>query len=85
MSQFIDYPNRDLLVSDLANKLAGDLRDVLATQDRASLIVPGGSSPGMIFDVLCDANIDWASVDVMLSDERWVPETSERSNTHVDK
>ena len=83
VSQFIDYPNRDLLVSDLANKLAGDLRDVLATQDRASLIVPGGSTPGMIFDVLCDANIDWASVDVMLSDERWVPETSERSNTKL--
>ena len=61
MSQFIDYPNRDLLVSDLANKLAGALRDVLATQDRASLIVPGGSTPGVIFDVLCDANIDLSS------------------------
>ena len=83
VSQFIDYPNRDLLVKDLANKLAGDLRDVLANQDRASLIVPGGSTPGVIFDVLCDANIDWASVDVMLSDERWVPEKSERSNTKL--
>ena len=83
VSQFIDYPNRDLLVTDLANKLAEDLRDVLANQDRASLIVPGGGTPGVIFDVLCDANIDWASVDVMLSDERWVPETSERSNTKL--
>ena len=83
VSQFTDYPNRDLLVKDLANKLAGDLRDVLAHQDRASLIVPGGSTPGAIFDVLCDANIDWASIDVMLSDERWVPETSERSNTKL--
>lgn len=83
VSQFIDYPNRDLLVTDLANKLAEDLRDVLANKDRASLIVPGGGTPGVIFDVLCDANIDWASVDVMLSDERWVPETSERSNTKL--
>lgn len=83
VSQLIDYPNRDLLVKNLANKLAGDLRDVLANQDRASLIVPGGSTPGVIFDVLCDANIDWASVDIMLSDERWVPETSERSNTKL--
>ena len=83
VSQFIDYPNRDILVKDLADKLAGDLRDVLAHQDRASLIVPGGSTPGAIFDVLCDANIDWASIDVMLSDERWVPETSERSNTKL--
>ena len=83
VSQFIDYPNRELLVTELANKLAEDLRDVLVNQDRASLIVPGGGTPGVIFDVLCDANIDWASVDVMLSDERWVPETSERSNTKL--
>ena len=81
--QFIDYPNRDFLVVDLANKLAGDLRDVLAHKDRASLVVPGGSTPGAIFDVLCDANIDWTSIDLMLSDERWVPETSERSNTKL--
>jgi len=83
MSQFIDYPDRDLLVMDLANKLAGDLREALGHQDRASLVVPGGSTPGPIFDVLCAADIDWERVDVMLSDERWVPDTSERSNTKL--
>jgi len=69
MSQFIDYPDRDLLVMDLANKLAGDLREALGHQDRASLVVPGGSTPGPIFDVLCAADIDW--------------DTSERSNTKL--
>ena len=83
MSQFIDYPDRDLLVMDLANKLAGDLREALGHQDRASLVVPGGSTPGPIFDVLCAADLDWERVDVMLSDERWVPDTSERSNTKL--
>ena len=83
MSQFIDYHDRDLLVMDLANKLAGDLREALGHQDRASLVVPGGSTPGPIFDVLCAADIDWERVDVMLSDERWVPDTSERSNTKL--
>ena len=83
VSHFTEYPNRDLLAKYLANKLAGDLRDALANQDRASLIVPGGSTPGVIFDFLCDANIDWASIDVMLSDERWVPENSVRSNTRL--
>ena len=83
VSQFIEYPNRELLAKDLANKLAGDLRDVLAHRNRASFIVPGGSTPGVIFDSICNANIDWASVDVMPSDERWVPETSERSNTKL--
>ena len=83
VSQFIDYSDRDLLVMNLANKLAGDLREVQCHQERASLVVPGGSTPGAIFDVLCAVDIDWARVDVMLSDERWVPETSERSNTKL--
>ena len=83
LSQFIDYPDRDLLVMDLANKLAGDLRDALCHQERASFVVPGGSTPRVIFDFLCAADIDWARVDIMLSDERWVPETSERSNTKL--
>ena len=53
VSQFIEYPNRELLAKDLANKLAGDLRDVLAHRNRASFIVPGGSTPGVIFDSIC--------------------------------
>ena len=83
VSHLIDYPDRNLLVMDVANKLAGVLREVLAHQSRASLLVTGGSTPGIIFAVVCAADIDWARVDVMLSDERWVPETSERSNTKL--
>ena len=45
--------------------------------------MPGGTTPGPIFDLLCNADIDWARVDIMLSDERWVPDTSHRSNTKL--
>ncbi len=83
VSKFIVYPDRDLLVVDLASKLAEDLQEVLGHQERASLIVPGGSTPGAIFDVLCSSDINWARVAVMVSDERWVSETSERSNTKL--
>ena len=76
----IDYPDRDLLAIDLADKMASELKTILTTQDHASLAVPGGTSPGPIFDSLCAADLDWARVSVMLTDERWVPETSERSN-----
>ncbi|HKK96898.1 MAG TPA: 6-phosphogluconolactonase [Marivita sp.] len=77
------YPDRDMLAMDLANKIAGDLRSILTHEDRAVLAVPGGTSPGPVFDVLCAADLDWSRVDVMLTDERWVPEDSARSNTRL--
>ncbi|GGE25115.1 6-phosphogluconolactonase [Primorskyibacter flagellatus] len=75
------YPDRDLLALDLADTLASSLRNALARNDRVSFAVPGGTSPGPVFDALSTVHLDWDRVDVMLTDERWVPETSERSNT----
>lgn len=80
---FIEYPDRDMLMIDLANKIAGDLNAALHHQDRACLTVPGGTTPGPLFDDLCAADLPWDRVDVMLSDERWVPQTSGRSNTKL--
>lgn len=76
----IEYPDRDLLAIDLADKMASELKTILDHQDRASFAVPGGTSPGPIFDTLCATELDWDRVFVMLTDERWVPEDSERSN-----
>ncbi|UTH45692.1 6-phosphogluconolactonase [Loktanella salsilacus] len=81
--EFIEYPDGEMMMIQLANRLAGELRQVLSTHDHASFAVPGGTTPGPIFDNLCSANLDWARVHVMLTDERWVPETSERSNTRL--
>jgi 6-phosphogluconolactonase len=81
--QFIEYADAELMMIDLADTLASQLRQALGLGERASLAVPGGSTPGPIFDSLCAVDIDWARVDVMLTDERWVPEASERSNTRL--
>ena len=81
--EFKEYPDREMLAMDLANQIAGELRAALSHQERAALAVPGGTSPGPVFDALCAADLDWARVDVMLTDERWVPESSERSNTRL--
>ena len=80
---FIEYPDREMMMIDLANLLAGEISGVLRHEDSASFVVPGGTTPGPIFDVLCAVDLDWGRVSVMLSDERWVPETSERSNTRL--
>lgn len=81
--KLIEYPDRDMMMIDIANQIAGELESALLTGGRASLSVPGGTTPGPIFDVLCAADIDWANVAVILNDERWVPECSERSNTRL--
>jgi 6-phosphogluconolactonase len=79
----IEYADDEMLAIDLANALAGELRAALNHEDRALFVVPGGSSPGPVFDDLCEADLDWSRVDVMLSDERWVPEVHVRSNTRM--
>lgn len=78
---FIEYPDSDMMMIDLANQIAGDLNAALLHEERVCLAVPGGTTPGPLFDVLCAADLPWDRVDVMLTDERWVPSDSDRSNT----
>ncbi|MXQ06932.1 6-phosphogluconolactonase [Alphaproteobacteria bacterium GH1-50] len=81
--EFIEYPDREMMMIDLANRIAGELNTCLRQHDWASFAVPGGTTPGPIFDDLCSADLDWSRVHVMLTDERWVPEDHERSNTRL--
>lgn len=81
--EFLTYPDSEMMMMEIANRIAGELRSALAVQERVSFAVPGGTTPGPVFDILCAADLDWARVDVILTDERWVPEDSERSNTRL--
>ncbi len=76
----INYPDREMLMMAVANAIIGDLRQALSMFDRASLSIPGGTTPGPVFDILSSVDLDWDRVDVVLNDERWVPESSPRSN-----
>ena len=77
----IEYPDRDLMMLDLADTLSSELADCLRRHDSATFCVPGGTTPGPIFDVLSEQALDWERVAVLLNDERWVPEDHPRSNT----
>jgi 6-phosphogluconolactonase len=79
----VEYPDRELMMFSLADRLASDLRQALKQNDRVSLSVPGGTTPGPVFDVLSGLTLDWSRVTVFPNDERWVPETSERSNARL--
>ncbi len=77
------FQTRDALSDAAAGALADALRAALAHDGRASLIVTGGSSPGPVYDRLADADLGWDRVTVTLSDDRFVPETSDLSNARL--
>ena len=80
---FVTYPDREALMIGVAEAMAGELSECLHREGRASLSVPGGTTPGPVFDILSGVPLDWANVAVFLNDERWVADDSPRSNTRL--
>ena len=68
------------LARALAAAVAADLAAALAAGRLASLAVSGGNTPRAFLQALATQALDWPRVVVTLVDERWVPESSARSN-----
>ncbi len=81
--KLVEYSDREMMMIDLANQLVSGLNDQLIQHPRALLAVPGGSTPGPIFDVLSAIDLEWDRVRIVLTDERWVPPDDPRSNTRL--
>ncbi|WP_185804830.1 6-phosphogluconolactonase [Pontivivens nitratireducens] len=77
------YDSRQALMTAMAGTVAGQLGKALDAQPFATLAVPGGTTPAPFLTALSTAPLDWSRVRVMLTDERFVPESSERSNTRL--
>jgi len=75
--------------ADLAVALAAAVQDALAARLRrdgtAALAVSGGTTPIGFFQALSRCDLDWRAVIITLVDERWVPESSPRSNAALVK
>jgi len=69
----------------LAERVAARLRAALIERGRAVLAVSGGSTPKEFFAHLAHEALDWANVQITLVDERWVPDSDERSNAKLVK
>ncbi|MBL1437332.1 MAG: 6-phosphogluconolactonase [Rhodobacteraceae bacterium] len=83
MPDLMQYPDRAVLAADLAELVADQLADAIEARGKASLAVPGGTTPGPFLTALSGQNIAWDKVSVMLTDERFVPDDSPRSNTRL--
>lgn len=77
------YPDRDTLMRSLAELVADQLRAAHATKQRATLAVPGGTTPAPFLRALSEADLAWEHLLVLPTDERQVPRDSPRSNARL--
>ncbi len=81
--ELLEFESRDSASLAAASRLAAALARRLDAQDEASLVVSGGTTPADCLKALASADLDWSSVHVVLSDERWVPPSSDDSNERM--
>ncbi|MBT3071293.1 6-phosphogluconolactonase [Rhodomicrobium sp. Az07] len=78
-----DFKDSAALAEALAQRVADALQTRIGEFDRASLAVSGGRTPATFLDALSRKPLPWDRVWVTLVDERWVPESSDRSNARL--
>ncbi|KIN72373.1 6-phosphogluconolactonase [Sulfitobacter guttiformis] len=78
--KLVEYTTSSEMMPQVAKALATELEQALKVREKICFAVPGGSTPGPVFDTLSTAEIDWARVNIILTDERWVPESDAQSN-----
>lgn len=77
------FTDRLTLAQVFAERLADRLREGIAERGEATIAVSGGSTPLRLFEQLARIALDWTKVTITLVDERWVPDSSERSNARL--
>jgi 6-phosphogluconolactonase len=74
------FDNRQKAADAAATAIADRIRQRLDLEDDAALVVSGGSTPAPTFKALSAIPLDWAKVQVLPSDERWVAADAADSN-----
>jgi 6-phosphogluconolactonase len=75
-----EYASSQELAEALADTVAEKLRQAIAARGQALIAVSGGTTPGLFLRTLSTRALEWAKVTVTLADERFLPESSPRSN-----
>jgi 6-phosphogluconolactonase len=71
------------MAAALAESIALELSEAIASRGHASLVVSGGRTPVLMFDHLARARLAWNKVTVTLADERLVPATDADANERL--
>ena len=83
MTRIVEAADRRALARLLADEIAAVLDAAIRSTGRATLAVPGGTTPAAFLSALGSQALDWAAVAVTLTDERCVPADHPRSNRRL--
>jgi 6-phosphogluconolactonase len=75
--------DEDHFVAEATGAVIAALSQAIDARGQAIMAVPGGTTPGPIFDRLSQSKLDWAKVTVTLVDERLVDPASPDSNERL--
>lgn len=78
-----EFPDANAMVSTLADEIVARLNAGVAERGHASMAVSGGTTPGTLFDALCERDAPWDKTWITLSDERWIAPDRDGSNEHL--
>ncbi|OYZ23117.1 MAG: 6-phosphogluconolactonase [Bdellovibrio sp. 28-41-41] len=77
---FKEFPDKQSLIKNLTKDVFEALSLGIAKNQKASLVVSGGSTPKPLFQELQKAELDWSKIYLTLADERWVSTDHADSN-----
>ena len=83
MTRIVEAADRGALARLLAGEIATVLEAAIRDTGRATLAVPGGTTPAAFLSALGGQALDWGAVAVTLTDERAVPADHPRSNRRL--
>ncbi len=75
--------DREELYQSVANKCASQLEQAISNHGDASIIVPGGTTPAPVFELLSSMSLDWKNITITPSDERWIDVSHSQSNENL--
>ena len=81
--QLFEFDSRSEAAQAAGRRIVSALHRQLEGNERASLVVSGGSTPVPVYAYLSHKEVAWHRVDILLSDERWVPPDHPDSNERM--
>ena len=77
------FADKAALVAAAAVQVIELIRDAIATRERCTLALSGGSTPKPLYQAIAQADLPWDKIYVYWGDERYVPATHADSNAKM--
>jgi 6-phosphogluconolactonase len=79
---FKEFINSEELNTELLNLFEQSINADIINKGEAIILLSGGSTPLSFYSKFKELNVDWKKVHISLTDERYVPIYSKKSNYH---